>query len=136
MDRKDIKIKLRESIGHLFNMGEENKPQSTKKAAFGKKQDKESSKDDDETKDNNLNKQQGEGGKKDYSDVKHSFEKLGGPSMVDVMKLTGTPDDEKGVNRSLFRKKVKQIKNKDTGSYYQFSDEELNQVRAALDIKK
>jgi hypothetical protein len=56
--------------------------------------------------------------------------------MVDVMILTGTPDDEKAVNRSLFRKKVKQIKNKDTGSYYQFDDEELNQVRAALAIKK
>lgn len=92
--------------------------------------------DDDEPKKNNLNKKQGEGGKKDYTDVKRSFEKIGGPSMVDVMKLTGIPDDEKGVNRSLFRKKVKQIKNKDTGSYYQFSDEELNQVRAALDIQK
>jgi hypothetical protein len=77
-----------------------------------------------------------EAGRKDYSDVRRAFEKLGGPSMVDVMKLTGIPDDEKGVNRSLFRKKVKQIKNKDTGSFYQFDDEELNRVRAALDIKK
>lgn len=75
-------------------------------------------------------------GKKDYADVRRAFEKLGGPSMVDAMKLTGIPDDEKGVNRSLFRKKVKQIKNKETGSFYQFDDEELPKVRAALDIQK
>ena len=75
------------------------------------------------------------GGKKDYADVRRAFEKLGGPSMVDVMVLMGIPDDEKGTNRSLFRKKVKQIRNKETGSYYQFSDEELNRVRAALDIQ-
>ena len=124
MDKKSIKLKLREELDELFGLSER------------KGRDPEKSKDDDTEKDNNLNKKAGEGGKKDYSDVRRSFEKLGGPSMVDIMKLTGIPDDEKGVNRSLFRKKVKQIKNKDTGSYYQFSDEELNQVRGALDIKK
>jgi len=119
MKKADIKIKLRETLDELFGH-----------------RDKEKSKDDDSRKQNNLNKKPDEGGKKDYSDVRRSFEKIGGPSMVDVMKLTGTPDDEKGINRSLFRKKVKQIKNKDTGSFYQFSDEELNQVRAALDSQK
>jgi hypothetical protein len=78
---------------------------------------------------------QGNAGKKDYPDVRRAIEKLGGPSMVDVMKIMGTPNDEKGVNRSLFRKKVKQIKNKETGSIYQFDDAELPQVRAALDIQ-
>lgn len=124
MDKKSIKLKLREELDELFSLSEK------------KSRDPEKSKDDDPDKDNNLNKKAGEGGKKDYTDVRRAFEKLGGPSMVDIMVLIGTPDDEKGVNRSLFRKKVKQIKNKDTGSYYQFSDEELNQVRAALDIQK
>jgi hypothetical protein len=126
MEKNVIKIKLREALDELFSVTE-----------VGHKDfERNPRRDDDEPKKNNLNKKQGEGGKKDYTDVKRSFEKIGGPSMVDVMKLTGIPDDEKGVNRSLFRKKVKQIKNKDTGSYYQFSDEELNQVRAALDIQK
>ena len=122
MEKIIIKEKLRSGISNLFG----NNNSSSHKVEGNK--DKEN--DDDKKKGNS------EGGKKDYTDVRRSFEKLGGPSMVDVMKLTGTPDDKKGVNRSLFRKKVKQIKNKDTGSYYQFSDEELNQVRAALDIKK
>jgi hypothetical protein len=126
MKRNEIKLRLREALDELFGVSE----------AGHKDFERNPSKDDDESKNNNLNKKQGEGGKKDYTDVRRAFEKIGGPSMVDVMKLTGTPDDEKGVNRSLFRKKVKQIKNKDTGSYYQFSDEELNQVRAALDIQK
>jgi len=123
MNKKDIKIMLRESIDKFIKMNEA-KGKSTK----GNKKD-DGDDDDDKSKQNT-------GGKKDYSDVKRSFEKLGGPSMVDVMQLTGISDDEKGVNRSLFRKKVKQIKNKDTGSYYQFSDEELNQVRSALNIEK
>ena len=74
-------------------------------------------------------------GKKTYSDVKNAFKKLGSPSMVDVMKITGTPDDEAGTNRSLFRKKVVQAKNKDNGSYYQFDDKELDAVRTALELK-
>lgn len=76
-----------------------------------------------------------EAGKREYADVRRAFEKLGGPSMVDIMKLIGIEDDEKAVNRSLFRKKVKQIKNPDTGSYYQFDEDELAKVRAAIDIK-
>lgn len=77
------------------------------------------------------------GAKKDYADVQRAFKKLGGPSMVDIMILAlNLPDDEKGVNRSLFRKKVKQVKNKETGSIYQFDDEELTKVRTAIGIKK
>ena len=133
MEKSQIKIKLKESLDEFFSM-EENKKRS-KKYLQHKKKDKRKSNDDDNKRDNDNSRNQGEGGKKDYADVRRAFEKLGGPSMVDVMKLMGIPDDEKGTNRSLFRKKVKQIKNKDTGSYYQFSDGELNRVRAALDIQ-
>ena len=125
----NIKLMVREALDDLFSMEESKKSNKrSKKYLKDKKEDKE--------KDKEGNKTSNSGGKKDYTDVRRAFEKLGGPSMVDVMILTGIPDDEKGVNRSLFRKKVKQIKNKDTGSYYQFDDEELNKVRAALDIKK
>lgn len=123
MKKHDIKFKLREALDELFGVAE---------ASEEHRNDGDGSK----KTGRDLNQKAGGGGKKDYSDVRRVFEKIGGPSMVDVMKLTGIPDDEKGVNRSLFRKKVKQIKNKDTGSFYQFGDEELNQVRAALDIQK
>ena len=115
-----IKSMLREALDELFSVEEGKKSNKRSKKYLKDKKDK----------------KDGRGGRKDYSDVRRAFEKIGGPSMVDVMILTGIPDDEKGVNRSLFRKKVKQIKNKDTGSYYQFDDEELNKVRAALDIAK
>lgn len=136
MDKSKIKAMLKESLEEFFSMeeGKKNKKRS-KKYLQHKKRDKRKSNDDDKKHDNDNSRNQGEGGKKDYADVRRAFEKLGGPSMVDVMVLMGIPDDEKGTNRSLFRKKVKQIKNKDTGSYYQFSDEELNRVRAALDIQ-
>jgi len=75
-------------------------------------------------------------GRKDYADVQRAFKRLGGPSMVDIMIMIGIPDDKVGTNRSLFRKKVLQKKNKDTGSYYQFDDEELDKVRAAIDSQK
>ncbi len=124
MGNINIKMMVREALDELFNVDEVKRGKSEK--------DK-----DDDKKMRPLKKSaHKESGRKDYSDVRTAFEKLGGPSMVDIMILTGISDDEKGVNRSLFRKKVKQIKNKDTGSFYQFDDEELNQVRAALDIKK
>lgn len=138
MEKSQIRAMLKESLDEFFSM-EENKEKNnkhkSKKYAQHKHRDKRKSHDDDTKRDNDNSRNQGEGGRKDYADVRRAFEKLGGPSMVDVMKLTGIPDDEKGTNRSLFRKKVKQIKNNDTGSYYQFSDEELNRVRAALDIQ-
>ena len=138
MKKSQIKAKLKESLDKFFSMEETKKkstPHKSKKYTQHKHRDSKKSKDDDIKHRNDNSRNQGEGGRKDYADVRRAFEKLGGPSMVDVMKLMGTPDDEKGTNRSLFRKKVKQIKNKDTGSYYQFSDEELNSVRAALDIQ-
>jgi len=131
MVNRNIKLMVREALDDLFSMEESKKSNKrSKKYLKDKKDDKEREREKEAGKTSNS------GGKKDYTDVRRAFEKLGGPSMVDVMILTGIPDDEKGVNRSLFRKKVKQIKNKDTGSYYQFDDEELNKVRAALDIKK
>lgn len=123
MDKSKIKFLLKESLEMLFDINEAKRGKTPKDKERDKKLKA-------------LKKGKGkESGKKDYSDVRRAFEKLGGPSMVDVMILTGIPDDENGTNRSLFRKKVKQIKNKETGSYYQFSDEELNSVRSALDIQ-
>lgn len=136
MEKSKIKLLLKESLDKFFSMEEsKNQKKGSKVHTKHKKQDMRKHKDDDIKHDNDNSRNQGEGGKKDYSDVRRAFEKLGGPSMVDVMILTGISDDENGTNRSLFRKKVKQIKNNETGSYYQFSDEELNQVRAALDIQ-
>lgn len=125
MEGYNVKNMLREALEELFSV-EEGKKAKNRYKKNKKDKDKDSK---------GSSKKASSSGKKDYSDVRRAFEKLGGPSMVDVMILTGIPDDEKGVNRSLFRKKVKQIKNKDTGSYYQFDDEELNKVRAALDVK-
>ena len=131
METNQIKLKLREGLEELFNVNEKKKVKHKK---HGHKSHNHKSHGE-EGKSNDNSKEQGEGGKKDYSDVRRAFMKIGGPSMVDVMILIGTPDDKKGVNRSLFRKKVKQIKNPDTGSLYQFDDEELDKVRTALEIK-
>jgi len=118
MNKSDIKLRLKEVLTELFDVNE-----ATKKDEKG------------EHKKNDNSSKQGEGGKKDYSDVQRAFKKIGGPSMVDIMKLAlGLQDDEKGVNRSLFRKKVVQEKNSE-GSFYQFSDEELTKVRTALSLK-
>ena len=129
MSKENIKIKLREAIDELFNINEKQKHRHNNRLNHngGK---------DGHEKNKNIKKHtENTSGKKEYADVKRGFEKLGGPSMVDIMKLIGIEDDEKGVNRSLFRKKVKQIKNVETGSYYQFDDEELAKVRSAMDIK-
>ena len=112
MDKIEIRLKLKEALEFLTEEKEKSEKPKGKE-----------------------NKQSEKSGKKSYSDVQRAFKKLGGPSMVDIMKLTGTEDDSKGVNRSLFGKKVHQDKNKDTGSYYQFDDTELDAVRTALDIK-
>ena len=118
MDKSFIKNILRESLDEFSTLDEKEEPKKRKNDA-------------------NIIEKNLEGTKKDYADVQRAFKKLGGPSMVDIMILAlGIPDDEKAVNRSLFRKKVKQIKNKETGSIYQFDDEELTKVRTALGIKK
>ena len=126
MDKVIIRKKVKEGIDHLF-AEKSNKPASR---PMPKNPDSESNGSNDYQR--QLKKKEG---KKEYADVKKAFERLGGPSMVDIMKLTGIEDDDKGVNRSLFRKKVKQIKNPDNGSYYQFDEKELASVRAALDIQ-
>lgn len=96
--------------------------------------EKEKAKKKGEKKDNKKDEPTPDKGKRAYPDVRSAFEKIGGPSMVDIMKIAfNMKDDKKGVNRSLFRKKVKQIKNPDTGAYYQFDDEELAKVRKAID---
>ena len=46
----------------------------------------------------------------------------------------GIPDDENGVNRSLFGKKLHQEKNED-GSLYQFDDKELAKLRGVIDAR-
>ena len=133
MNKKDIKISLKRALNEYMSgigtdstITEKQKPSRFKKPNSEKKP---------EHRENNNNDKAGGSGKKDYSDVQRAFQKLGGPSMVDVMKMIGIPDDENGTNRSLFRKKVVQEKNKDTGSYYQFDDKELDKVRTALHIK-
>lgn len=88
--------------------------------------------DENSTKTTNSHKK---AGKRAYSDVRSAFEKVLAPSMVAVMKTIGISDDETGTNRSLFRKKVYQEKNKDNGSYYQFDEKELDAVRTALELK-
>ena len=71
--------------------------------------------------------------KLDYSDIVAEFEK-GVIKQVGIMKLMGKKDDKDGTERSLFGKKLHQEKNED-GSYYQFSEEEVNTIRTLLDLK-
>jgi hypothetical protein len=75
--------------------------------------------------------------KKDYSDIRNALDRdknPTAPTQVGVMKAIGLNDDEKGVNRSLFGKKLHQEKN-DDGGLYQFDDDELARIRAVLDTR-
>jgi len=130
MDKKDIKIKLQEAIGAYILLSEAGGKLRKAKHKSGNGQ---GNAEGDEDKERHN---QQKAGKKDYADVQRAFKRLGGPSMVDIMIMIGIPDDKVGTNRSLFRKKVLQKKNKDTGSIYQFDDEELDKVRAAIDSQK
>jgi hypothetical protein len=112
MNRDDIKYKLRESLSGLFEDSdkEEKEKEDTKKES---------------------------GIKKDYSDVQLALNKDKDPtasSQVGVMKKMGIPDDENGVNRSLFGKKLHQEKNED-GSLYQFDEKELAKLRGVIDAR-
>jgi len=112
MHRDDIKYKLRESLTALF----EDSDKDEKEKEDSKKQS---------------------GIKKDYSDVQIDLDKEKdptAPSQVGVMKKMGIPDDKKGVNRSLFGKKLHQEKN-DDGSIYQFDDKELSKLRGVIDAR-
>ena len=135
MDKNSIKIKLKEAIA-MYVVLAEAKKKSSKLRKLDKRKLNKSKGGEDSEKDGEHKSTQNKTGKKDYADVQRAFRRLGGPSMVDIMVMIGTPDDKTGTNRSLFRKKVLQKKNKDTGSYYQFDDEELDKVRAAIDSQK
>jgi hypothetical protein len=139
MDKNSIKIKLKEAIAMYIVLAEAKryKTNGKGKSKFRKADNKPKSQPNDE-KGGEKGGQDGQrrNDKKDYADVQRAFKRLGGPSMVDIMVMIGIPDDKTGTNRSLFRKKVLQKKNKDTGSYYQFDDEELDKVRAAIDSQK
>ncbi len=72
-----------------------------------------------------------------YPDVRRAMNKKlnpTAPSQVGVMKSIGITDDEKGVHRALFNKKLHRKKNPDSGSIYKFDEDELTGVRRALDI--
>lgn len=74
--------------------------------------------------------------KKDYTDIQNALDtdkNPTAPSQVGIMKSMGISDDEKGVNRSLFGKKLHQEKN-DEGGLYQFNDDELAKIRGILQI--
>jgi hypothetical protein len=112
MNKDDIKYKLRESLMELSE--EKEKPEEDNKEGDKEKNTK-----------------------KDYSDVQLALDKdrdPTAPSQVGVMKKMGIPDDKKGVNRSLFGKKLHQEKN-DDGAYYQFDDKELSRLRGIIDAR-
>jgi hypothetical protein len=112
MNKDDIKYKLRESLMELS-------------------EEKEKSEEGEKEGDKERNT------KKDYSDVQLALDKVKdptAPSQVGVMKKMGIPDDKKGVNRSLFGKKLHQEKN-DDGGLYQFDDKELSRLRGIIDAR-
>ena len=112
MNRDDIKYKLRESLTGLFEDS-----------------DKEEKEKEDSKKESGI--------KKDYSDVQIALDKdrdPTAPSQVGVMKKMGIPDDKKATNRALFGKKLHQEPN-DEGSFYQFDDKELSQLRGVIDAR-
>jgi hypothetical protein len=49
------------------------------------------------------------------------------------MKAMGTPDDDKGVNRGLFNKKLRKVTNKE-GGVYMFNVDELAKLRAVIGV--
>lgn len=74
--------------------------------------------------------------KRDYTDIQNALDKdknPTAPSHVGVMKSMGIEDDEFGVNRSLFGKKVHQEKNNE-GGLYQFNEKELAKIRGIVGL--
>ena len=89
------------------------------------------------TKDDSKAKEDDEQRSKWYTDVQNALDKSKNPtapSQVGVMKSMGIPDDKKGVNRSLWGKKLHRDKN-DEGGVYEFSFDELAQIRAILGMR-
>lgn len=75
--------------------------------------------------------------KKSYPDVFNALNKdehPTAPSLVGIAQKALNYDPDNSTDRSLFRKKLHQEKN-DEGSYYQFDDDELAKIRAALSAK-
>lgn len=71
-----------------------------------------------------------------YKDVQNSLDKDKNPiapSQVGVMKAMGIPDDDKGVNRGLFNKKLRKVTNKE-GGVYMFNVDELAKLRAVIGV--
>lgn len=74
--------------------------------------------------------------KRDYSDIQNALNKdknPTAPSHVGVMKSMGIEDDEAGVNRSLFGKKVHQERNSE-GGLYQFDEKEAAIIRGIVGL--
>lgn len=74
--------------------------------------------------------------KKDYSDIQNALDKgknPTAPSHVGVMKAMGIEDDEAGVNRSLFGKKLHQERNSE-GGLYQFDDKDAATIRGIVGL--
>tara|TARA_B100000927_G_scaffold229626_1_gene189497 strand:- start:579 stop:923 length:345 start_codon:yes stop_codon:yes gene_type:complete len=114
MDKDLIKNMIRESL-------------LSEKKVESKSKEKEDSKD----------KEEDEQRSKWYTDVQNALDKdknPTAPSQVGVMKSMGIPDDKKGVNRSLWGKKLHRDKN-DEGGVYEFSFDELAQIRAILGMR-
>jgi hypothetical protein len=129
MSKVKIKKMVSESLAGIFEKKKtEDKGESEKKNKndfADKKDDSDAKKDDDETR------------SKWYTDVQNALDKTKNPtapSHVGVMKSMGVSDDEKGVNRSLWGKKLHRDKN-DEGGVYEFSFDELAQIRAILGMR-
>lgn len=118
MDKDSIKKMVRESL-----LSEKDKKS---KQDFAQKNDDSEVKKDDESKKSKW-----------YTDVQNALDKdknPTAPSHVGVMKSMGVPDDKKGINRSLWGKKLHRDKNEDGGTY-EFSFDELAQIRGILGMR-
>jgi hypothetical protein len=101
-----------------------------------KRGDKESKTKQQDTK-SDAKKEDNETRSKWYTDVQNALDKgknPTAPSQVGVMKSMGISDDKKGVNRSLWGKKLHREKN-DEGGVYEFSFDELAQIRGILGMR-
>ncbi len=130
MEKKIIKIKLRESLFDKIREAGKNSEEPTKTNTYPKK-DKDSNKSDVKNKDEEKRNT-----KMDYNDIQNYFKKDLAFSQVAVMKKAlGWEDDETGANRSLFGKMLHQDKN-DEGGLYQFDADQLDRVRTAIKNKQ
>jgi hypothetical protein len=99
-------------------------------------EDEDDKRDDDEKAKEKKDKEDEKTVAKWYKDVQNSLDKdknPTAPSQVGVMKAMGIPDDEKGVNRGLFNKKLRKVTNKD-GGVYMFNVDELAKLRAVIGV--